>query len=120
MPISAYTAITLLSVVEIFLDSTDCPKISYSNIIHDWKIFPIEILLFGRWPMVIPSLITATAYMTLALVGSLEHVNSSPTVAGQLSLYKVAAHTAKYLYFSSLGGSVPSSRSLLVSGPAFF
>ena len=38
---------------------------------------------------------------------SLEHVNSSPTATGHLSLYVIAAaHTAKYLYFSMLGESV--------------
>ena len=44
-------------------------------------------IFHGRWPVVIPSLITAIAYLTLVLVGSLEHVNSSPAAAAYLSLY---------------------------------
>ena len=40
-----------------------------------------------RWPIVIPSLITATAYLMLTLVDSLEYVTSSPTAAAHLSLY---------------------------------
>ena len=32
-------------------------------------------------------LFMATAYLMLALVGPLEHVNSSPTAAARLSLY---------------------------------
>ena len=44
-------------------------------------------IFHSRWSMVVPSLITTTAYLTLALVGSLEHVNSSPTAAARLSLY---------------------------------
>ena len=100
---------------EIISDGTR-PKICYANIIPVRRYFFTEILLFGRWPMVIPSLITATVHLTLALVGSLKEVNSFPTSASHLSLYTCEA---KCLYFSTLGGSAPWFYSLLISSPSF-
>ena len=43
-------------VVEIFSDGTRYPKICYSNIVPIQTIFCIEILLFGRWLMAVPSI----------------------------------------------------------------
>ena len=84
-------------VMEIFLGGTCYPKICYLNIILLQKFFSIEILLFSRWPMVVPSSITKTVYLMLTSVGSLEHVNSSPTAPAHLSLYAmIAMHAAKY------------------------
>ena len=99
-------------VLEILSDSTRL-KICYSNINPVQRFFCMEILLFrsshfapcftvtsqengaypkclcGRWRIVVPFLLTATTYLTLSLVGSLEHINSSPTAAAHLhvSLY---------------------------------
>ena len=85
------TVITLFFVVEIFSDGICCPKICYLNIVPVQKYFsrrsskkrfvPVTLplitssllmkmertssILHGRWVMVIPSLITATAYLAL-------------------------------------------------------
>ena len=70
------TIITHFFVMEIFSDGTCYLKICYSNIIPVQRIFSIKILLFGLWLMVVFSLLTATAYLTLMLEGSLEHVKA--------------------------------------------
>ena len=83
------TIITLLFVAKIFLDGICCQKICYSNINLVQKFFSVE----GSWLMVILSLITATAYLALMLVGSLEHFNSRcPSIF--LQLHMIAMHIA--------------------------
>ena len=65
--------VTLQLITSLFLKKTKLTCIL--NIFHD------------KWPMIVPSLIMATAYQTLTLVGSLEHLNSFPTATTHLSLY---------------------------------
>ena len=52
--------------------------------------------------MVIPSLINATTYLRLALVGSLEHVINC---CRSIFVHQIATYAAEYLYFSLLGKS---------------
>ena len=106
-----FTVITLFHCGNIF-GRTCCPKICYSNIVPVPKFFsgrssekrlvPVALLLItlslliktertlsilrGRRLMVTSSLITATAYLALVLVGSLQPFSSSPTAATYLSL----------------------------------
>ena len=60
--------------MEIFLDGSLYPKIFYPNIILVEKIFSIEILLFGRWLMVVPTIDLGNSVNVpdTRMVGSLE------------------------------------------------
>ena len=52
----------------------------FSNTQHTFDIFR------GMWPITVPLLITATAYLSLVLVGSLEHIKVSPIAVVRISL----------------------------------
>ena len=42
-------------------------------------------IILGRWPMVFPSFLTATAYLSCMVRGSLSHARVSPTTAHQIA-----------------------------------
>ena len=73
-----YTVITLFFVLEIFSDGSRYPKICYTNINPVRKIFSIEILLIGRWLMVIPTIDQGNSVPDIRVVGSLESGGSVP------------------------------------------
>ena len=64
--------------MEIFSDGSRYPKICYTNIIPVRKIFSIEILLFGRWLMVVPTIAHGNSVPDTRVVGSLERGGSVP------------------------------------------
>ena len=56
--------------------------------------------------MVIPTVITAAACLTLMLVGSLVYQQLSNSLYPSIFVDIVAIHAAKYACFGALGGSV--------------
>ena len=60
-------------------------------------------IMRGRWIMVVPSLIMATAHTALALVGSLEPFNSRCPSILVATHDNHASSLAKYLFFIALG-----------------
>ena len=89
LPSSATYAIviTLFLVVEIFSDGTCYPKICNSTIILVGRIFSIEILLFGMWLMVVPSIDHGNSVPDTCVCGLYRVCQSYPTDAAHLSLY---------------------------------
>ena len=95
-------------VMEIFSDSTCYPIICYTNIIPVEESSPWN-FLFVRWLMVIPSIDNGNSIPDTRVSGLFGACQSSPTAATCLSIFVhiITKDAAKYLYFSSLGGSVP-------------
>ena len=73
--------------MEIFSGGTRYSKICYSNIIPVRKIFSIEILLFGKWLMVVPSVDHGNSVPDTRIGGLFRACLSSPTATAHLSLY---------------------------------
>ena len=93
--------------MEIFSDGTRYRKICYSSVIPVRRSLSVEILLFGRWLMVVPSIDHGNSVPNTRVGGHFRACQSSATGAAHLSLYTIVMYAAKYLYFSSLGGSMP-------------
>ena len=62
--------------MEIFLDGTRHLKFCYTNISPLQRIFSIEILLFGRWLMVVPSIDYSNSVPDTHIGGFLKHVKA--------------------------------------------
>ena len=70
-----------LTVITLFcrgniLDGTRYPKICYTNTIPLQRIFSIEIILFGRWLLVIPSIDHGNSVPDTHIGGLLERVKA--------------------------------------------
>ena len=76
-----HSVITHFFVMKIFSDGTRYPKICYMNIIPVRTISSIEILLFGRWLMVVLSINHSNSIPDTHVSGLFRACQSSPTAA---------------------------------------
>ena len=72
--------------MEIFFKGTRYPKICYSNTVQVQRIFSIEILLFSRRQMAVPSIDQGNSVPDTRVGGLFRACQSSPTVAAHLAL----------------------------------
>ena len=84
------------------------------NLLHEYYSGTTNIgsLLFGRWLMVVPSIIDhGNSVPDTRVVGSLERVKAlqQPLLYLSIFVHMIATHAAKYLFFSSLCDTDPAS-----------